>query len=173
MSIPAIPEKIADFNVYKKGTKLIGVTAEVSLPELTQNSETISGPGILGEIDAPSIGQFGSLEQTIPFRVLYDDAFSLANPTEGIDLTLRGSIQLLDGEGNIKFIGMRVVMRGTQKGINLGSVSAGAAMGSEVTLELTYLLVEIDKQNRLELDKINSVYKINGVDVLAKSKELC
>ena len=53
MSIANIPEVINDFNIYHTGNKVIGVTGEVSLPDLEAVTETISGAGILGEIDVP------------------------------------------------------------------------------------------------------------------------
>lgn len=173
MSTTVIPEKVADFNVYNQGNKIIGVTAEVSLPDFVQKSESISGPGILGEIDVPSIGQFEGLEQVIPFRALHTEMFKYMNPREAIDLTLRGAIQLLDGEGNTKYVQMRIVMRGLHKGFKPGSVSAGASMNSELAFELTYIMIEIDGQNEFELDKLNSVYKVHGKDILAEIKAFC
>lgn len=173
MSISVIPEKIADFNVYNQGNKIIGITGEVTLPSFTQKTETISGPGLLGEIDSPSIGQFGAIEQVIPFRTLYNNLFQYLEPRKAIDLTLRGAIEMLDGEGNKKEVGMRVVMRGLNKGFNPGSVAAGTPMNGEVTFELTYIMIEIDGQNEFELDKLNCVYKVHGKDVLAEIKALC
>lgn len=41
-----------------------------------------------------------------------------------------------------------------------------------MTLELTYLLVENDGSPLLEVDKLNGVYKVNGVDMLAGISEL-
>lgn len=173
MSVAVIPEKIADFNVYNQGNKIIGVTSEVSLPDFTQKSEAISGPGILGEIDVPSIGQFEGLEQVIPFRTLHTDMFKYMHPKTAIDLTLRGAIQLLNGEGNTKYSQLRIVMRGLHKGFKPGSVTAGSPMNSELTFELTYILIEIDGQNEFELDKLNSVFKVHGNDVLAEIKAFC
>ena len=49
MSIANIPEIINDFNVYKSGSKLIGVSDEVTLPDFEARTETISGGGIAGE----------------------------------------------------------------------------------------------------------------------------
>ena len=46
-------------------------------------------------------------------------------------------------------------------------------MGSSLKLELTYIKIDLDGKSRVELDKLNSVYKLNGVDVLAKARALC
>lgn len=50
-----IPSKINSFNVYKDGTKLVGISDEVTLPDFESLTETLSGPGILGEVDDPTL----------------------------------------------------------------------------------------------------------------------
>lgn len=110
-----IPEIINGFNAYNGGDKLIGVSAEVTLPDLEAMTETISGAGILGEYEATNPGHYGAIEIEVPFRVLYGDIFELVNTAGSVNLTLRGSIQTSDGSGNKKFVGMRVVVVGTPK----------------------------------------------------------
>lgn len=169
-----IPELINNFNVYKSGNILMGISGEVTLPDLEGITETLSGTGILGEIETTVIGRYGSLEQEIPFRVIYDDMFSMIDPTKAVDLTLRGSIQVSDGSsGAADYKQMRIVFRGKQKKIKPGKVEIGKAMESSITLELTYIMIEIGGKKKLELDKLNSVFKVNGVDLLEKIRKQC
>lgn len=168
-----IPSKINLFNVYRDGTKLIGLSDEVTLPDFESNSESISGPGILGEIDDPTIGHFGSQEIEIPFRTFTEDTFNLISPGEDVNLTLRGSIQVTTSTGSVDYVGTRVVVRGKCKSFTGGSMKQGAAMGSSVKLELTYILIELDGKSVVELDKINGVYKVNGIDIMLKARSLC
>ena len=70
MAIAGIPEIINDFNMYLSGNRLVGMTGEVTLPDMEAITETISGPGILGEYESGSPGRFGSMEQEVPFRRL-------------------------------------------------------------------------------------------------------
>ena len=65
-----IPTKINRYNVYNKGNRLLGVGEEMSLPDFEPSSETVTGAGILGEIDDPTVGYFGNQELEIPFRLL-------------------------------------------------------------------------------------------------------
>ena len=58
------------------------------------------------------------------------------------------------------------------KVFNPGKVEKGEGMEAKVTMELTYLLVENDGQPLIEVDKLNGVYKVNGVDMLANISEL-
>ena len=46
-------------------------------------------------------------------------------------------------------------------------------MDATVTVEITYIMIELDGKQRIELDKINNVYKVNGVDLLAKIRKQC
>lgn len=165
-----IPEKIHLFNAYTDGNKLVGLTEEVKLPELESMTETISGPGLLGEIDAPTPGFYGSMEQEIPFRTLYDDMFSLMAPLTAVNLTLRGSIQVLTPAGGYDTIGCRIVEQGRLKKFTPGTMKQGSPMEGSVTLELTAIMIELDGVNKFELDKVNGVHKVDGVDILAKAR---
>lgn len=55
-----IPEKISEYNAYLDGSKMIGVAASVTLPEINMKTSTVSGVGVNGELDSPTIGQFES-----------------------------------------------------------------------------------------------------------------
>ena len=174
MAAVGIPGAINNFNMYYKGNALVGLTGEITLPDFEGMTETLSGPGILGEIEEVIIGQFGSMELEIPFRILDEDAFKLMSPADVLDLTLRASEQFtVKNTGKIDYKGMRVVVRGRQKKLTGGTVKQGGAMDASVTVEITYILIELDGKKRIELDKLNNVYKVNNVDLLAKIRKQC
>ena len=41
-----IPEKISEYNAYLDGSKMIGVAASVTLPEINMKTSTVSGVGV-------------------------------------------------------------------------------------------------------------------------------
>ncbi len=169
-----IPGVINNFNLYYKGTALVGLTGEITLPDFEGMTETLSGPGILGELEEVIIGAFGSMELEVPFRILDEDAFKIMSPMETLDLTLRASEQYtVKSTGNLDYKGMRVVVRGRQKKMTTGTVKQGGAMDSSVTVEVAYIMIELDGQKRIELDKLNNVYKVNDKDLLAKVRSQC
>ena len=98
-----IPTKINKYNVYNDGDRLLGMGDEMSLPDFEASSETITGAGILGEIDDPTVGYFGNQEIEIPFRLLDKEAMSMMDMTKAVHLTIRGACQSTDSEGNIAF----------------------------------------------------------------------
>lgn len=169
-TINEIPSVISNFNVYKGGNKLVGVTSEVTLPDLEYMTSTLSGAGLAGETDIPIIGHFGAISMEIPFSILYDDSFSLLE-LNGDQLTLRGNVQMYDaGSGSIKNVSMKVIVGGIPKGLKPGKMAIGSTMDSSTSIEVTYLKIMINNQEKLELDKFNYVYKINGVDQLEDVK---
>lgn len=167
-----IPEIINNFNAYHNGNVLIGVSGSVSLPSFDAISETISGAGILGEYETAVPGHYGSLAQEVPFRILDSDIFDLMNPNEPVDLTFRASAQsTVKATGALDYKGMRVVERGRLKGFTPGTLEMGKQMNATVTLELLYILVEVDGKTMLEYDKLNSVFIVNEKDLLEKVRK--
>lgn len=169
-----IPEIINNFNTYHNGNVMIGVSGAVSLPSLDAITETISGAGILGEYETSVVGHYGPMTQEVPFRILDTDIFSLMDPSALVDLTFRASAQsTVKATGAIDYKGMRVVERGRLKGFTPGSLEMGKQMGASVTLELLYILVEVDGKTMLEYDKLNSVFVVNNKDLLEKVRKYC
>ena len=157
-----IPEKINDANIYLAGDKMIGTTAELELPEVKMKTGTVEGMGISGEIDSPTIGQFESMEQTINFNTLYSSAMDMLSPLKTVELTIRAAQQVYDKEGGYTFKGLRV------KNFKPGKVKKSETMDASITIELTYILIEVDGSVMLEIDKLNGVYKTNDTDMLAE-----
>lgn len=165
--------KVNLYNVYNEGNRLIGVDEEVTLPDFETMTETLAGPGIGGEIDEPIIGLFGSSEVEIPFQTMHDSTFEMMKPGDAVDITLRSSTQVKDGNGNTTFEGVRIVLRGLFKALTSGSLKQGAGTKSSIKFEVTYCLHEVNGKEKLEIDKLNQVYKINGNDVLEVARSLC
>ena len=58
---------LTGYEVYHEGTRLLGM-ADVELPELKYKTNTISGPGIMGDLELPGLGHTESLELTLNWR---------------------------------------------------------------------------------------------------------
>ena len=170
-----LPEVLNNFNIYNdSGNKLIGVSGEVELPELEAITDTLEGCGVLGEIEDPVRGQFSSATIKIPFAVLYESLFSIMNTTKPPQLTLRASMQCMDPTtGVTDYYPVKIVVRGKAKTNTLGKASKGKKMEAEVEMEILYIKIEVNNNTVLELDKLNFIYVLNGVDMLAKIRSQC
>ena len=168
-AITNIPEVINYFNAYNNGNVLVGVTGSVQLPNFDAITEEIGGAGILGTYETGIPGFYSSMAQEVPFRILDTDIFSIMNPGELVDLTFRASEQhTVKSTGALDYKGMRIVERGRLKNFAPATLELGKQMGASVTLELLYILIEIDGKTKLEYDKLNSVFVVNGKDLLEK-----
>lgn len=168
-----IPTRINNYNIYNAGNRLLGAGDELPLPDFEATSETISGAGILGEIDDPTVGHFGNQEMEIPFRVLDEEAVDMLDMTNTVHLEIRGAQQVLNSEGGIEYRSLRVVVRGRAVKFKLGKLKASSQMDSSVTLSLTYILIELDGESLFELDKINGKFRVNGKNALEAVEEMC
>lgn len=169
-----LPTVTNTYNVYKNGNAFIGLSEEITLPDFTAVTEEMAGSGLLGKIQEAVMGHFDSQELKIPFQNLDDDIFSMANPLDIIDLNLRAAQQQLNKEkGTASYRGVRVAVRGKLKSFSPGVLKQGGKMGASVTLELHYILIQIDGITKLELDKLNGTYRVNGVDVMEEMRQYC
>lgn len=170
-----IPEVINNYNVYdNKAKKLIGISGEVELPSLEAITDTIEAAGILGEVEDPVTGQFSSMKIKIPFSNLYTDQFNLMDTTNPPQLTLRGSMQVMNSAtGGTDYVPVKIVVRGKSTTSSMGKLSKGKKGESEIEMEVLYLKVMINNKTTLELDKLNFKYVLNGKDMLAKIRSQC
>ncbi len=171
----AIPEIINNFKVYNgDGNELIGVTADMSLAELNNLTAEIRGAGIAGAYNTPVIGQYGSMQQEVPFRVLYKEMAEMINPLKPTRVNVRGAIQVTDkATGVARMCGFRYVVGGHCVATKPGTAQPGSPMNGSVTIEMTYVLIEIDGEKVVEIDKLNNICWIDGVDLLEEVRRYC
>lgn len=169
------PEVINNFRVYNDAARVMGTTGEINLAELQAVTAQVSGAGILGEYSTSVVGMFQDMQQEIPFRMIDRDFFNMLNTGEQSKVVLRSSVQQRNRQtgGTLSTKGQRFVFRGHPTAAKMGTVKQGDLMNAAITLDITYVLVEIGGVVMLELDKLNSVYKVNGKDLLGDIMKQC
>lgn len=156
---------LTGYEVYHEGTRLLGM-ADVELPELKYKTNTISGPGIMGDLELPGLGHTESLELTLNWRTINTDLFVFAEQ-KAHDITLRGSQQNYDqGNKNLSSEAVRIDFRGVPKNVPLGKFEHTASTESKTTFELIVLFVYVGGVEMIHIDKVNYIAKINGTDYL-------
>jgi len=166
--VSQIPERLVNFNVYggPAASVFLGL-ATVDLPSFEVMTETISGAGIAGEYASPVLGHFASQMVKLSFRTPTKAQIDMLAPTSQ-RFDIRGSIQLQDPMlGAVLTQAIAVECRGQVKSMTLGKLEAGKVMGAELDLECAVIRVQIAGVPLVEIDKFNSVFKINGFDFLA------
>lgn len=168
-----IPEKVNKFNVYNSGDKLVGSGDELTLPDINWMAETVSGPGISGEYDDPTIGLLEKMEVEVPFKTLSADMADMASPLKPVQLTIRASQQSRDTDGNVVFTNIKAAFKGRCKAFSPGQIKQGSPTGAKITLSLTNYVLVVDDVTIYDIDILNDRLIINGEDILAAFKDLC
>jgi len=165
-----VRDKLINFEVFKGGNRKLGM-ADVTLPSIGHKTATISGAGIGGEIEMPTPGQTESMELEINWRTLNEDVTELL-AMQSQDLEIRGANEQYDAAtGAIDVQAVKVNVRGLPKKGDLGSLKPADHTGSKNTLEVTYLKITIDGKRKVEIDKLNYIHFIDGIDYLAKVRK--
>ena len=161
-----VPEKLINFRVYEEGNDLLGV-ADATLPNLEAMTETITGAGIAGEVDSPTLGHYGSMTASLNFRTITKSVTKLAGQ-KAHSLELRGSQQIYDaGNGEYKTQRVKVAVKAIPKSVTLGNLNVGAQTETAQEFEVTYLKLWLDDKVEAEIDKFNFIARIGEVDYLA------
>lgn len=164
-----IPSKLLNLMGYDESDIMVG-TVDVTMPNLVYMSEEIQGAGIAGSVDVPALGHFQSLTMGINWRTLIDQSLTfLAGKSR--QFTFRGTLQSYDNTtGNLTEQALKIVTRVFPKGINLGTLSVAAGMGTSGEFEVAYIKIDINGKTMVEIDKLNFICIIDGVDYLAESR---
>lgn len=161
-----IPIKLAGLSLFIGGSNNEFATGDITLPNFTNLSDTLSGAGILGEVDVPTPGHYSSMQLGISWRTIDKDSLLLVG-TDIKSIEARGAFSEFNTSTSvIEHRAFKGVFRGMGKEFDLGSLVLNSATNTTTNVELTYAKIFIDGAEVFELDKLNSVCRINGVDVL-------
>ena len=151
----------------KRGNKLLSDVTTITLPDLELLSETFRGAGVNGEIDLPTYGQFGSLVVEVSHNGMSRDTVRTFG-METQELEHRWASQVLNSDtGNSEVVGKKLIFRGLPKKLGLGSIEPNKAEETSSSFEIVYMKYVIGNDAVIEIDKLNDVFKVNGVDYSA------
>ena len=162
-----IPLIRTQFEVYVNGgLSLLGL-AEVTLPSLEGLAETLTGAGIMGEIEAIVTGHFSASTTTLNFRILYGSILDYpVGSSQRFDL--RSAIEVEDTATYVKTVVKdRWSITGPIKTINPGTVGAASQADASIDIATRRIQHWSDGVEKLLYDPLNNIYTINGVDMYA------
>lgn len=161
-----IPERTINFDCYDSNAEALLGTTDVELPKFEGLSETIMGAGLAGEIDSIVIGHFKSQTVKLKWRTVTEAALGLLAPTVQA-FALYGAVQVQDSlAGALVVQSWRIDVNGMPKSFDLGKFEPGKPMANEMDIEVYKLIISLNDSPLVELDKLNSIYKVNGIDYL-------
>lgn len=156
--------KSALYDKSNGSSKLLADTTTITFPDLEMLTETLKGAGINGEIDLPTMGQFGSLVAEISQNGLSKELVRTFR-MQSQHLEARWASQQLNSTtGASEIVGKKVIFKGIPKKLGIGSLENNKAEEASISFELTYIKYVIGNDVMFELDKLNDVFIVDNVD---------
>ena len=157
---------VNNFAVYEDATEFYGM-AEVTLPEISQIAEEVKGAGIAGAFNGAFVGHVEAMTLTLNFRSVTPDAIKLAEPRNH-QIDLRASQQQWDNTAGVfKQVAVKHVWVVTPTKFAPGKLAPAASAEASGEYSVTYFATYIGGVKKMEIDVINFIYFVNGVDYLA------
>lgn len=163
----ALPRKLKNLNLFGDGESYLGQVVEVKLPTLTRSMEDYRGGGMSGPVkidngqDAIELeSKFGGLMR--PILRQYGAARH-----DAVQLRYAGAYQR-DDSGAVDAV--EIVVRGRHEEIDAGTAKAGDDTEFTVKTACSYFKLSINGVTEIEIDLVNMVEIVGGVDRLAQQR---
>lgn len=163
----SLPKKLKQFILFNDGNGYLGEVPSVTLPKLAQKLEDYRGGGMPGTIKLEQGLEALTLEWTAA-GYLADTIKQFGTAKiDGVMLRMTQALQQDDTGGVTP---AEVIMRGRHSIIDMGESKAGTMTEHKITTELTYYKLSMDGVELVEVDMVNMVYIVGGIDRLAETR---
>lgn len=164
--MPNFDESVINFAVYEDGVEYVGM-ATATLPNLSAIVQTLSGAGIAGNVEVPVLGHYDVMSLTLNFRTTTEQSVCLSEPRRH-NIDLRVAQQIEDTvAGEVKVQSVKHVLVVVPKTDTGGSIAPAAPTNGSGEYSVRYWATYIDGAKVREVDPLNFICEVNGVDYLA------
>lgn len=165
----AMPRKLKLMNVFLNGYSYQGVAKSVTLPKLTRKLENYRGAGMNGSapVDLGLDDDALSMEWSLggfPDSVIWE--LYAATGVDAVLIRFAG----LPARRYRRNGGRRSGHAWTSKEIDTGEGKQGEDTESKISVVCTYFRLTMDGKELVEIDTINMIEKVNGVDRLEQHR---
>lgn len=163
----ALPRKLKNLNLFNDGFSYIGQVAEATLPPLTRQMEDWRGGGMNAPIKVDMGMQGLNFEWKcggLMSQVLRQFGLSTF---DGVQLRFAGAYQR-DDSGAVDAV--EIILHGRHEEIGMGGAKPGDDTSFEVKTACAYYKLTINGRVEIEVDVINMVEIVDGVDRLAAQR---
>lgn len=160
-----LPSKLKNFRLYNDGNNYQGIVGEFTQPKIALQMEEWRGGGMLGPVKIDMGLQAMEAEFTNGGLVKQVMRQFGSTRVDGVLLRLVGAYQS-DDTGNVDQV--ELVMRGRLEELDMGNAKAGEDTEHKVKVPLAYYKISINGRVEIEIDMLNSVFVVDGVDRYAQ-----
>jgi P2 family phage contractile tail tube protein len=152
-----------DFAVYEDADEFLGI-ANAPLPSINSKVITINGAGILGDVDVPVLAHLDAMETSLAFRN-YTTRLARLHEYRRHVLELRVAQQAENPAlGALVTDTVKYVMGVVPKSVSGGTVTPATPLDSTIAFSVRYLAMYVNGEKVTEIDQLNGIYIINGID---------
>lgn len=164
MSLPSV---LKNFGIFADGLSWIGQAETIKLPKLSRKTDEYRGAGMDGPVEL----DLGSekLEMEVELAGFHKDAYSqYGGPISGRMWRYAGAYAQ-DDTNQIQAV--EVVTRGRYKEIDPGDSKGADKAKTTYKIGLTYYKLTVDGEVLVEIDHLNFIFNVGGVDMLAAQRK--
>ena len=161
-----IPQVLSNCNAFVDGISFAGDVPTLSLPKLTQKTDDYQGGGMLSPVEiAMGLEKLEAAFTTNGVRRESLKYFGLVDQT-ACNIVFRGAFKGLRGV----VTPVIVTMRGGIKEVDMGDWKPADKAEIKHAVKLVYYKLEIDGRVMYEIDPLNMVMVVDGVDQAAAER---
>lgn len=159
--------RVTQANIYLTGTgSLLGRAEEIMLPDIAAAMSDHKAIGMVGKMELPS--GLDKMEVSIKWNAIYSDVAKKFNDIfTARQIQVRFPVERYTSEGRTAVLNGRVALTVLPKNIPLGSFKQHDNVELTQKFTATYMKLEIDGEIITEIDYLNNIYIVDGVDKLA------
>lgn len=165
-----IATKTIQYSIYDRtegSAKYVEDTASYTRPDIEMMTDGVSGSGIMGEIDMPTLGQLDSMEIEVVLNKTNERAIQMFAPGAHT-MEARWVTNVLNGaSGDSQIQANKEIIKYLPKSLSMGDIENNETNEATLTGEvLTYQYI-IDGKTLIKIDKLNNVFIVGGKDYSA------
>jgi P2 family phage contractile tail tube protein len=158
--------RLTNGNIYIDGNSRFGQIEEVTLPEVKTVFADHKALGMNGKVELPS--GIDKMTSKMKFNSVYPNTMAIVgDPFTSHSFQFRGNLETYNGSTRTAQQPYVVYMEGTFRNYQSGNVKQHENVEIEAELNVTYVKVEVNGVLIMEVDTLNNIMNVNGVDLLA------
>lgn len=165
-----IATKTIQYSIYDRtsgSSKFVEDTSSYTRPDIEMMSDGVTGAGIMGEIDLPTLGQIDSMEFELTLNKTNERSIAMFSPGAHTMETRWVTNVLNSATGASTVQANKEIIKYIPKSLSMGDIENNETNEATLTGEvLTYQYI-IAGKTVIKIDKLNNVFIVNGVDYAA------
>ncbi len=157
-----LPKTAKAFNLYREGDSWGATVSEVTPSKLTRKREDYRGAGMSAPAKIDLGYEIGQLEMTI--KEYNPDIIKDWGECGADGVLMRLLVGAQSDDSDCTTSAIEIVFRGRPSEIDFGTLKPGELTDMKIPFDVTYYKYIVDGETLIEVDSINMIEKIGGID---------